>query len=302
MATEIIIHTGNMAQFRGPEHKNMRGLLPRDWVKVPCGSMPGAPMASIAKIPRTDWSGIIRDINESKGLLSQIVRKKGIKNRNQNGRGYCWAHSTVSTAMVARAKANLPIAELSAYAIACIIKNFRDQGGWNGESMKFLRERGCPTEEFWPQQGVSRQYDNPATWADAAKYKCTEWEDIPDRDFDQLMTYLLLGMAAPIDLNWWAHSVCAIDPVDGMSMFHSEDSDDFAPSNAMRSDSGKLLTLAEFEDVWEISDSTPVPMEGAYGVRIWNSWGEDWSDGGYGILTESRATPDGSIVLRQMAA
>ena len=43
---------------------------------------------------------------------------------------------------MARAKDNQPYADLSAYAIACIIKGYADEGGWNGESMQFLRERG----------------------------------------------------------------------------------------------------------------------------------------------------------------
>ena len=124
--------------------------------------------------------------------------------------------------------------------------------------MKFLRERGCPTSKHWPQQGTSRSYDNPATWEDAAKYKDTEWEDIPDRDFDQLFTHLLLGQPCPLDLNWWAHSICACDPV-------------------------------EIES-------------GSFGIRIWNSWGDGWSDSGMGVLTESKARPDGAIALRVMRA
>lgn len=240
----------------------MTGLIPRNWMRVPCGAMPEAPTSSLPKIPRSEWSARIKELTEQKALLSDVrltaLNGGPIPSRDQNGRGYCWAHSTVSAAIIARAVANMPYVSLSAYAIACIIKGYRDEGGWNGESMKFLAERGCPSEEFWPQQSVSRSNDNPATWANAAAHKLTEWSDVPDRDFDQLMTHLLLGQPCALDLNWWSHSICAMDPV-------------------------------EIE-------------AGRFGVRIWNSWGDSWSDRGMGVLTESKATPDGAIACRVLTA
>ena len=262
---EVLIDDSNYTQHIAPivdGQKVMRGLAPRDWVRHPCGSIPGVPETAVQKIPRSEWSDRIKELEDKKALLSDVrnIGNNGqrIVSRNQGSRGYCWAHSTVSAAIIARAKDNQPYADLSAYAIACIIKGYRDQGGWNGESMQFLRDRGCPTSEFWGQQSVSRSNDNPKTWENAAKYKDTEWEDIPDRDFDMLMTHLLLGHPCPLDLNWWSHSICACDPV-------------------------------EIE-------------KGSYGVRIWNSWGDGWSDAGMGVLTESKARPDGSIALCVMRA
>jgi hypothetical protein len=287
---EILIHAGNAHQFTVPPAGQGMGLIPRDFVKVPCGSMPGAPMTARAKIPRSEWPERIRDLTAAKALLSD-VRNTGmnggvIPSRDQNGRGYCWAHSTVSAALIARAKANAPFADLSAYAIACIIKNYRDEGGWNGESMEFLRGRGCPTSEFWPQQGTSRSFDKPETWANAALYKDTEWEDIAEGDFDMQMTLLLEGCPHPLDLNWWSHSICACDPVDGVSGFT-----DF------RLESGKLATMQEFDVIWEVAE-----FGAAYGIRIWNSWGDSWGANGMGTLTESKARNNGAISLRVMKA
>jgi len=226
-----------------------------------------------------------------KGLVYCASVPNGTLITRRNGSvlisGNCWAHSTVSAAILSRAAANQPYADLSAFAIACIIKNYRDEGGWNGESMQFLRERGCPTSKTWPQQSTNRSNDNPNTWAEAAQFKDTEWEDVPDRDFDQLMTFLMMGIPAPIDLNWWSHSVAACDPVNGTS--------DQSRMNT-RTASGKLASLQEFDAIWETS------VGGGFGVRIWNSWSNNWSDNGMGVLTESKATPDGSIALRVMRA
>ena len=126
----------------------------------------------------------------------------------------CWAHSSVSAAIISRAVSGQPYADLSAYAIACIIKNYQDQGGWGSESMEFLAKRGVPTSEFWPQQSMSKANDKPATWENAALYKATEWMELdPSQMMNQLVTCLLLGYPVVTDFNWWSHSVCTIDLV-----------------------------------------------------------------------------------------
>jgi hypothetical protein len=37
-------------------------------------------------------------------------------------------------------------------------------------------------------------------------------------------------------------------------------------------------------------------------IRIWNSWGDSWSDSGMGDLTGSKAIPDGAVAPRVMTA
>lgn len=288
---EVIIHDGNAHEFAAPvvdgEQKAM-GLVPREWNRNPCGFSAYAPMSAIQKIPRSEWSSRIKDLRESKSLMSDLrnIGNAGqpIPSRDQNGKGFCWGHSTVAAAILARAKAGQSYADLSAFAICCIIKGYRDQGGWNGESMEFLATRGCPTSEFWPQKSMSRSNDKPETWANAALFKDTEWDDIPEGDFDLQMTYAILGCPCPLDLNWWRHSICQADPVDGQSCFPE-----------MRASSGKLVTVQDFDTIWRVND-----FGGAYGVRIWNSWSDSWSSNGMGILTEAKARNNGCIALRVM--
>lgn len=197
--------------------------------------------------------------------------------------GNCWAHSTTSAALVGRAKDGQPYADLSAYAIACIIKNYRDEGGWNGESMKFLRERGCPTSEFWAQQSTSRSNDNPKTWENAALHKMSEWEDIDEGDFDMQATHCLLGNPHALDLNWWSHSICGCDLVDGTATFNA---------GGMRTETGKTMDAIEFDQIWETDT-----YGAAFGIRIWNSWGDSWEQAGMAVLTEGKARNNGAIAL-----
>ena len=161
-------------------------------------------------------------------------------------------HSGVSAHLLARAYMNEPYADLSAYAGACMIKNFRDEGGWGGEGVEFEATKGVPTSEFWPQQSMSRGNDNPKTWENAALHKYVRWMDLdPNNMLDQLVTAALLDCPVVSDFNWWSHSVCTADIVDW---------------------DGRQLT-----------------------TRIWNSWGDSWSEQGLGLLSGNHSIPDSAI-------
>ena len=250
------------------------GAVPRDYSRHPVGSYGTIEPFAIPLIPRKDWSRRIRDMEQSQSRLSDLrmIGNGGnpIPSTNQGNRGYCWAHSPVSAALLDRARDNQPYAPLSAYAIACKVKNYRDQGGWNPQAVEFLIKTGCPTSATWGQQSVNPANDNARTWQEASRYKLTEGfmdlsPPIYDRNltFDQLMTCLLLRIPCPVDLMWWRHSVCAADPV-------------------------------EFDASLALSDIN------RWGVRIWNSWSDAWGTLGMGVLRGSKAVPDGATACKVM--
>jgi hypothetical protein len=120
--------------------------------------------------------------------------------------------------MLDRMKRNLPPVRLSAHAVACKIKNFRDQGGWCGLSAKFGREKGYPTVEFWPEKSMSRQYDNAATWENALLHRSDEeWYDLGRPEYDQhlakkqIQTLAVTNCAQMWDFNKFSHSMAGID-------------------------------------------------------------------------------------------
>jgi hypothetical protein len=250
---EVIIHDGNFGDFIDPVHDGevkRCTCVPRDWDRHPHGSLMHAKPFDLQTIPESEWQARLDAQVAAKAQLSN-VRDTGmfggrIPARDQNGKGYCWAHSGVSAHLIARAKMNEPYADLSAYGVACPIKHFQDQGGWGSEGIEFQAEKGCPTSEVWPQQSMSRGNDNPNTWANAALHKFVDWRDLdPGQMRQQLVTCLLLGFPVVSDFDWWSHSVCTID----------------------------LVSLNPFR------------------TRIWNSWGDSWSEGGTGILEGRKAIP-----------
>lgn len=246
-----------------------RGLIPRDYATHPTGYLGELcpPMRSVDMplVPRSDWSDRIKMMEATKTRLSDIRRiannGQGFAALDQNGQGYCWAYSTGAALMLLRAVANYPFRRLSPHAVACKIKNFRDEGGWGAASLEFAIKNGYPDVEHWPEKSMSRQWDNAKTWENAAQSKVTEqWMDVEppvyDRDltFDQVISCLFNRLPVVGDFNWWGHSVCLMDPV-------------------------------EVEP-------------GSFGVRILNSWSDAWGTKGEGVLRGRKAIPDGATAPR----
>lgn len=266
---ELVIDDGNWQSHLSPPPGQSTGLIERDYAAFPQGCYSSAPPFKMPTIPRNEWSDRIKQMESEKSRLSDI-RMRGnngtpIPSLDQNGKGYCWAHSPTSAVMMLRAAMNEPYVPLSAYAIACIIKNYRDEGGWGAQALDFITTRGVPSQAFWPQKSMSAANDRPATWENAALHKVTEgWVDlnaaIYDRDltFDQVATCLLSRCPVVMDLNWWGHSVCGLDLV----------------------------------------ETSP----GQFGVRILNSWSDSWGETGMGVLTGSKAIPDGAVAPRVVGA
>ena len=237
-----------------------KGLKPRDYSTHPVGYSAHAPAFDLDLIPESEWQSRLDAQIAAKAQLSDI-RNRGmggspIPSRDQNGKGYCWAHSGVSANLLVRATNNQPYADLSAYAVACIIKGYQDEGGWGLEGVEWEAKFGCPTSEFWPQQSMKRANDNAAMRENAKLHQIQEWMDGEPRNKQQLVTCLLLGIPVVADFNWWSHSVCAID----------------------------VVKLSPFT------------------IRIWNSWGDSWSENGTGLLQGSKAIPDGMVMPRVVAA
>jgi hypothetical protein len=259
MPAELIIHAGNADQHLQPPPGYSKGHIERDFAKYPVGYLKCARPFDLPLIPEANWQAILDARKAGGQFLSTSVRQfcgpsgGRMPSRDQNGKGYCWFHSGTSAMLLARGAAGEPWADLSAYMGACLIKNYRDEGGWGAEGVEWVAVNGIATSDFWPQQSMSRSNDTPEMRANAKLHRWTEWRDLDDSGPNlkaQLVTALLMGYPVVVDFNWWSHSVCAVD----------------------------LVSLNPFQ------------------IRIWNSWGDGWSDGGMGILEGNHAMPNGALV------
>lgn len=248
-----------------------RGYAERDYREHPVEMFAGP--SQIPLIPRNEWDARIEEQEREQSSLEHLRdRELGgqpFPSYDQNGEGYCWSYSVGGAVTLSRFANHQPTVRLSCHAVACVIKQFRDEGGWCGLSAQFARgqdpkhpdKAGYPTVEHWPEKSMSRAHNTAATWANAKQHAITEdFVDLTrpvwgqNLTFDQVATCLLLNLPCALDYNWWRHSVA------GMRLVRVE------------------------------ADS--------YGIKIWNSWTDRWGNRGTSVLRGNRAVPDGAICVR----
>jgi hypothetical protein len=229
--------------------------------------------SEIKPIPRSEWDARFEEQEAQKSSLYHLklhdmADGKPHVSLDQNGQGYCWAYSQVAAIMYARAAAHLPYVRLSPHSVACVIKNFRDEGGWCGLSARFCRgedpnhrdKAGCVPEDLWPQKSMSRSNNTPENWKVAKRYAITEdYVDVTKNVYDQNMvdeqiaTCLFNNIPVIVDYNEWGHSIVAIQ--------------------------------------WVRLES------GVFVPRIDNSWTPGWGDKGTGLINR-RWNVDGAVAVR----
>lgn len=191
-----------------------RGHYPRDYDRIAFGALPGATPFPLKVIPRNEWSARIKEREEQKALLSQLMLDKGIPSLDQNGTNYCWTNGVVTAMLAIRAYNNLEYVPLSPASVAAPIKGYKNVGGWGGEALEYITENGICPVSLWPANAISRSYDNAESREARKQFLIREWWELRPRNFDEKMTLLLLGIPVPSGYNWWRHETCGIDPVE----------------------------------------------------------------------------------------
>jgi len=193
------------------------GCKPRDFDAVPVGSIPCAAAASFPLIPRSEWSARIRDMEERKARLSDLMEFEEVPCLNQEQLSFCHGFSPCEAIMALRATQGQPFKLLSASSIAAPVTGFRDAGAFIHDDLEQISKVGCASVEFVPMLQVSEDGFRDGWEADAAKYRVTEWWDLGQRDgtmFDRVATLLLSHIPVCSAANWWGHAFTLVDLVE----------------------------------------------------------------------------------------
>jgi len=184
-----------------------KGYESRDWDEFPLGSF-AAPFP-LPLIPRSEWRDRIEMLDKTKGWPKDHKELSGFPSLNQNGTNYCWTNAPVQAVHYVRAMQGQPHVSLSPASVGAPVKNYRNVGGWGSQSLDYIIEQGVAPVSLWPANGINRKYNTEEVRVERQKYKVTEWWELKDKDFNQLITCLLLGYPVAIGLNWWSHEVLA---------------------------------------------------------------------------------------------
>lgn len=210
----ITVGDHNWEEFleQARDEKKGMGLIPRNYSSHPSGYQSAAPTfdESLLMDPAKYADALAQQQAEKASLFDLREQFYDIlKSLNQSRYGLCWAFSTTKAQMYLRAINNEPMAILSAWWVAGMVKSWQDQGGWGAESLDLIAKLGVPLMSECPS--YSRQYDNSQVRASAARRKATEWWDgTEDRQSNTaiMITAFLTNQPMALDFNWWSHSVC----------------------------------------------------------------------------------------------
>jgi len=209
-----------------------------------------------------------------KGMVYCVTVPNGTLVTRRNGSvlysGNCWAYSTCQGMMIRRAQMGLPYIRLSAHSLACKVKGFRDEGGWCGLSATNAMTMGYVPVKYWSEKSMNRSLDNQANWEIAKGFRITEgFMDLQQPvygktlTFQQVLSCAVSGIPVAVDYNHWSHSILGMDPV--------------------------LVT-----DRFALNDPR------TWGLRIWNSWRDQWGKLGTGVLLGQKAIPNGAVGIRDV--
>lgn len=187
-----------------------RGYIPRDYDKVPVGAV-----ASPFPYPTLSREVIIDMIKEREHrgqMITEIADNRGVVRLNQQQTNYCWFNAVVSAIHNQRAASGMDFVPLSPASGAAPIRGFRNEGGFGGEALQWLRTNGCNTQQEWPANAIDSRYYTQKNKDLAKRNMILEAYELDPHDILQLFTALVMGFSCPVALMWWGHEVCTVDP------------------------------------------------------------------------------------------
>ena len=174
---------------------------------------PAEPFPAELLIPRSEWEARIKEQEERKTRLSDLVNLAGLPCKNQESTSFCWINAPTHCTEIVRVKQNQPMVILSPASAGAQITNYRNVGGWGREGLEWIVNYGvCPVAN-WPANALDRKYATPENKEIAKFYQVTEWWDLEPGNLDQQISCLLLGLPIAVGQNYWSHEITQYEAI-----------------------------------------------------------------------------------------
>ncbi|MGO9115745.1 MAG: hypothetical protein ACLP9L_41595 [Thermoguttaceae bacterium] len=178
---------------------------------------PGSPHAFIAPrpigdpIPRSQWHDLIKAGQGS--FLSDLVKRLGIRAKDQGKLKYCWVYGSTRAVEVARAVSGLPLYDLAPESVGGPCTGWRNTGGYASEAFDQFQDAGACQSSFLDAPHSLQPNRWKPGWQENAKlHEAVQWASI-GTSYDDVITCLLKRIPVAAGLDWWGHLVCFLDPV-----------------------------------------------------------------------------------------
>jgi len=212
-----------------PDGMSETGFVPRDRTQQPFCAV-GRAVPQDLLYDRKQLKEIFEEQQRKGTSLKQIIDSWNFRGwLKQYNTNYCWCYAVVHAIMIIMGLSGRKIQRLSPYSMACIIKNFRNNGGWGTQALERAISHGCATEDTWPMEkpGMSdaechranmnainngRQYVAAAA-EEAEKVKVTDWYDLRPRNMIEKLSMIARRIPVPSGYNWMGHEMCSIEGI-----------------------------------------------------------------------------------------
>lgn len=233
LGTAPIVGDHNWRDFVKPlngDGVSESGFISRDLIENPFGCYEGSSsFPSELLYDEKQIKEIIEEQERNQTSLKHIIDRAPPLWLNQSPTNYCWCYAVVHGVMIVRLVAGYPLERLSPYSAACIIKNFKNNGGWGSQALTHIVKYGVASEKFWPMETPEmssgqresanmnairngRQYLESSR-ADAARHVVTEFYELRPRNWLEKLSCLVRRMPVPSGYNWMGHEMCSIRAV-----------------------------------------------------------------------------------------
>lgn len=190
-----------------PNAHEYRGYEQRDRTVDPEGGF--AKPFTLPKFSRQEIKERFEEQERTKTRVFDVLQQGQIKPLHQGNTPFCWANGVTDCVQVSRFLSGAPFVPLSPASVAGPIKNYRYQGGWGIQAVKYGAEHGWCPQSMWPPNVADRKYDTDASRAERRKYQIAPdgWLDLPEGDWDAVFTCVALGYLGSLAHMEWQHLV-----------------------------------------------------------------------------------------------
>lgn len=223
---EVVIDDNNWRQHVNPPSSDRKtsstGFISPDRDSHPFGAISDlfggqgvSALPSKLMVPESEWVERIKEKTAKKELLSDLIidsTKRGWRWLNQESTNFCWCYAVVHGFMVRWLKMGGSPIRPSPASVAAPIKNYSNQGGWGTQALEWILKYGVATEEFWPQNKISRQYYESSR-ENALLHRLVQAYEIRPRSWGEKMSCLLNDIPVPSGYSWMGHEMCSVDAV-----------------------------------------------------------------------------------------
>lgn len=198
-------------------------------------------------IPRSQQKGIIEQMHRNGMLLSVRAREAGKPVRFQSRIPYCWGFGTLTGCEYINLRQNQKYVALSPLTVCGPVTGWRPRGGWAREAIEQISSCGAAPSVMMPDPPNMRsksevnqylaqchQRYTAEVQAEAMKRRCQEWWKLtpasrdPELCRDEIMSALIRLYPIAVELPWWEHLVCYVDPMPDLSvLFENSHGEEF---------------------------------------------------------------------------